>query len=78
MELTISEAKLTPSHLAELIKMVEDKEISSQQAKGVFALSLESGKSPHDIAAEKGLKQITDEGEIVKVANTVLMKILML
>ena len=72
MELTISEAKLTPSHLAELIKMVEDKEISSQQAKGVFALSLESGKSPHDIAAEKGLKQITDEGEIVKVANTVL------
>ena len=72
MEITITEAKLTPSHLAELIKMVEDKEISSQQAKGVFTESLETGKSPHDIASEKGLKQITDEGEIVKVANEVL------
>ena len=72
MELTIDEAKLTPEHLAELIKMVEDKEISSQQAKGVFTESLETGKSPHDIASEKGLKQITDEGEIVKVANEVL------
>ena len=72
MEITIDEAKLTPSHLAELIKMVEDKEISSQQAKGVFIESLETGKSPHEIASEKGLKQITDEGEIVRVANEVL------
>lgn len=72
MELTIDEAKLTPSHLAELIKMVSDKEISSQQAKGVFTESLETGKSPHDIASSKGLKQITDEGEIIKVANEVL------
>lgn len=72
MEITIDEAKLTPSHLAELIKMVEDKEISSQQAKGVFIESLETGKSPHDIASEKGLKQITDEGEIVRIANEVL------
>ena len=72
MELTIDEAKLTPEHLAELIKMVEDKEISSQQAKGVFTESLETGKSPKEIATEKGLKQITDEGEIVKVANEVL------
>ena len=64
MEITIDEAKLTP--------MVEDKEISSQQAKGVFIESLETGKSPHEIASEKGLKQITDEGEIVRVVNAVL------
>ncbi len=72
MELTINEAKLTPEHLAELIKMVEDKEISSQQAKGVFTESLETGKSPKQIAADKGLKQITDTGEITKIVNEVL------
>ncbi len=72
MEITIEESKLTPSHLAELIKMVEDGEISSQQAKGVFTESLESGKSPKKIASEKGLKQITDTSEIEKIVNEVL------
>ena len=33
---------------------------------------MEIGISLHDIATVKGLKQITDEGEIVKVANEVL------
>lgn len=72
LEMTIDECKLTPSHLAELIKMVEDKEISSQQAKGVFTESLETGKAPKEIAQEKGLKQITDTSEITKIANIVL------
>ncbi len=71
-ELTISQAKMTPNHLAELIKMVKDKEISSQQAKGVFTESLNTGKSPKEIASEKGLKQITDDKEIEKVVGEVL------
>lgn len=64
--------KLTPEHLAELIKMVDDKEISTQQAKGVFTESLETGKAPKEIAKEKGLKQITDTGAIDKMVNEVL------
>ena len=71
-ELTISQAKMTPNHLAELIKMVKDKEISSQQAKGVFTESLNTGKSPKEIASENGLKQITDDKEIEKVVGEVL------
>lgn len=71
-ELSIEECKLTAENLALLIKMVEEKEISSQQAKGVFTESLETGKSPKDIAKDKGLKQITDEGEILKIVNEVL------
>ncbi len=72
LEMTIDEAKLTPNHLAELIKMVDGKEISSQQAKGVFSESLETGKSPKEIAKEKGLKQITDSSAIVTLVNEVL------
>ena len=71
-EMSINESKITPEHLAELIKMVEDKEISSQQAKGVFIETVETGTSPKEIAKAKGLKQITDAGEITKIVNEVL------
>ena len=71
-ELSINESKITPENLAMLIKMVEDKEISSQQAKGVFTETVETGKTPKEIAKEKGLKQITDTGEITKIVNEVL------
>ena len=71
-ELNINESKITPENLAVLIKMVEDKEISSQQAKGVFIETVETGKSPKKIAEEKGLKQITDPSEITKIVNEVL------
>ena len=72
LELTIKEAKITPSNIAELIKMIENKEISSQQAKGVFQEALQTGKTPKQIAQEKGLKQITDETEITKIVTEVL------
>ncbi len=72
LEISIDECKLTPEHLAELIKMVEMKEISSQQAKGVFTESLEKGISPKKIAKEKGLKQITDSSLIENLVNEVL------
>ncbi len=72
LEITIDEAKMTPENLAQLIKMVDEKEISSQQAKGVFTESLETGKSPKEIAKEKGLKQITDSSAIITLVNEVL------
>ena len=72
MDINIKDAKITPNYLAELIKMVDDKEISSQQAKGVFSECFETGVSPKEIAKKKGLKQITDEGEIKKIVNNVL------
>ena len=72
MEITLEECLMTPKHLNELISLVSGKEISSQQAKGIFTESLETGKSPRDIVKEKGLKQITDASEIIKIANEVL------
>jgi len=71
-DLNITDIKLTPEMLTELIKMVEKNEISSKQAKEVFADMLESGKNPKNIVSEKGMSQISDEGEIVKIANEVL------
>ena len=70
--LTLDEITLTPAMLAELIKLVESKEISSKQAKEVFADALTSGKTPKEIVKEKGMTQMSDAGEITKIANEVL------
>ena len=72
MDLSINEIALTPAMLAQLIKLVEDKEISSKQAKEVFAECLISGKTPKEVVKEKGMMQMSDAGEIVKIANEVL------
>ena len=72
LEITIDDITLTPERLANMIKMIEKGEISSKQGKEVFADILTSGKTPEDVVKEKGLKQMSDVSEIVKIANEVL------
>ncbi len=72
LELEFDDMKLTPENLKELIDLVDNKEISSKQAKEVFLEVLTKDKTPKDIVKEKGMKQMSDEGEIVKLANEVL------
>ena len=52
--------------------MVEKNEISSKQAKEVFLEIIQSDKTPSEVAKEKGMKQMSDEGEIIRIANEVL------
>ena len=68
----ISEVYMTPKMLYELMDMVKTGNISTQQAKDVFALVLEEEKSPSVIVKEKGMEQISDEGEIREIVNKVL------
>ena len=72
LEITMDDITLTPSMLASMIKMIEKGEISSKQGKEVFADILTSGKTPEQIVKEKGMKQMSDASEIVKIANEVL------
>ncbi len=72
LDLTIKEIALTPAMLVELINLVDTKEISSKQAKEVFAHCLTSGQTPKEVVKEKGLIQMSDTGEIVRIANEVL------
>ncbi|MBR3898437.1 MAG: Asp-tRNA(Asn)/Glu-tRNA(Gln) amidotransferase subunit GatB [Bacilli bacterium] len=72
LELEFDDMTLTPAMLKELIDLVENKEISSKQAKEVFEDVLTSGKTPKMVVKEKGMKQMSDEGEIIKIANEVL------
>lgn len=67
----IQSTKVEPKSLALLSNMIEDKEISSKQAKEVLELMLD-GKNPLDIVKEKGMKQVSDEGAILALVNQVL------
>ncbi len=72
LEITLDEITLTPKMLSDMIKMIEKGEISSKQGKEVFANILTSGKTPEEVVKEKGLKQMSNADEIIKIANEVL------
>jgi aspartyl-tRNA(Asn)/glutamyl-tRNA(Gln) amidotransferase subunit B len=69
---TIAEFHITPTLLAELVKLQFDNTISGRIAKDVFAEMAESGKSPAAIVEEKGWKQVTDTGAIEKAIDAIL------
>jgi len=62
--LEIGQAKISPAGLAELIKLVEEGALSGKLAKDVFAEMFASGQSAAAIVEQKGLKQVSDAGEL--------------
>ena len=70
--LTIDDIYMTPEMLRDLIKLIDDKTISSKQAKDVFAKVLEDKKEPMQVVKDEGMMQITDEGSIEGIVDEVL------
>ena len=68
----LSDSKLTPELLAELVSLVEAQTISNAIAKKILPDMLERGESPKALVEKQGLSQITDDGEIRKVCQDVL------
>jgi aspartyl-tRNA(Asn)/glutamyl-tRNA(Gln) amidotransferase subunit B len=71
-EREIDQCPVTPEDLAHLLKLIDDGIISGKIAKIVFEEMYATGKTPEVIVEEKGLKQVTDEGEIAEAIDTVL------
>lgn len=57
-------SRVTPDRLKELVALVAEGAISGKAAKEVFVTMFETGRSPADIVAEKGLTQVSDTSEI--------------
>ncbi|HMJ16043.1 MAG TPA: Asp-tRNA(Asn)/Glu-tRNA(Gln) amidotransferase GatCAB subunit B, partial [Polyangiaceae bacterium] len=55
---------VTPLQIAELLELVESKEISGKQAKDVYALLERSDKSPRAIVQERGMRVVSDSNEL--------------
>jgi len=70
--ISVMESQVVPSMVAELVVLVEDGTISGKQAKDVFADMVESGDSPGAIVELKGLRQMSDIGEIESVVERVM------
>ncbi|HEY3096553.1 MAG TPA: Asp-tRNA(Asn)/Glu-tRNA(Gln) amidotransferase subunit GatB, partial [Acidimicrobiia bacterium] len=64
--------RLTPDALAELIDLVADGTLSRNQAKDVLAESLRMGTRPKQVVEERGLAQVSDEGELARVVDEVI------
>jgi aspartyl-tRNA(Asn)/glutamyl-tRNA(Gln) amidotransferase subunit B len=65
--LDISESPVKASDLGELIKLVDDETISGKMAKSVFEEMFATGKPPSAIVQEKGLKQLSNDEDILAV-----------
>ena len=63
-----------PEDLAELIDLVEQGKINRGTAREIFSEMMTGKKRPGEVVAEKGLTQITDEGEIESLVAEILEK----
>jgi aspartyl-tRNA(Asn)/glutamyl-tRNA(Gln) amidotransferase subunit B len=68
----LHDLQITPEALAKMIGLIQDGTISSKIAKQVFAELLEHGGDPEKIVKDKGLVQISDEGQLQEVVGGVL------
>ncbi|MEG6521441.1 Asp-tRNA(Asn)/Glu-tRNA(Gln) amidotransferase subunit GatB [Desulfotomaculum sp. 1211_IL3151] len=68
----ITQCKIKPARLAEMLKLMDQGTISGKIAKTVFEEMFNSGKDPAVIVQEKGLVQISDAGAIASVVAEVI------
>ena len=70
--LELDAVQITGQGLGEMIQLIEKGTISTKIAKTVFKGMLETGKSPQKIVEEQGLVQISDEGAILGIVDSVI------
>ena len=68
----LNNSPVSPENLGQLIKLISTNEISGKIAKDVLEDMFSSGKTARQIVDEKGLQQVTDQGEIAKVIDQVI------
>jgi aspartyl-tRNA(Asn)/glutamyl-tRNA(Gln) amidotransferase subunit B len=71
----ITDSPVTAVGLGQLLRLIKDNTLSGKIAKTVFATMYEKAHNdPQAIVAERGLKQVTDQGAIEKAVEQVLAK----
>lgn len=67
--LTTPESPVKASDLGQLISMIDNEEISGKMAKSVFEEMFATGKSPASIVEAKGLKQLSNDDQILAIVR---------
>ncbi len=68
----IDASPVAPSALAELVRLVENAQITAASGKNVFAKMFETGEPAAKIVAAEGLSQISDTSEIERLCREVI------
>jgi len=68
----IGELNLTPESFGEILVMVWKSAITATSGKEILRLAIQTGRSPKDLVAEKGLTQISDAGILELMAQGAL------
>jgi aspartyl-tRNA(Asn)/glutamyl-tRNA(Gln) amidotransferase subunit B len=68
----LSESRVEPRHVADIVRLISDGTIGTPQAKQVLAEAFASGKQVQQIVEEKGLAQISDEAALGSVVDEVI------
>lgn len=69
---TISQMKIKPQQLAELIQLVEQKVVTAKIGKTIFNEMFDTGATATTIIDQKGYKQVSDTDELEKIIDDVL------
>ena len=64
--------RLTSAHLAELVRLVEDKTITRQTAVALIPKVMESGQAPRALVVTEGLAQISGDDALRALAHEVI------
>lgn len=67
----ISESKITPKHLTDMIRLIDEGVISGKIAKRVLPEVIKTGRDPIEIVREEGLFLISSEGELEELTERV-------
>jgi len=73
-EASIGSLKITPEAFAALLTLLDKGEVSSGVAKDVFGELLRNGGDPARIVDAKGLRQVSDTGEIERIVDEVITR----
>jgi len=72
--IAVSDLRVEPAHLADLVNLMRDGTITGRIAKEVFAEMLATGESPDDIVERKNLTQMADPSLLEDVVDNVLRR----
>ena len=70
--LTIKDFKPKAEHIGEIFKLIDEGVISGKIAKEIFEDMCETGEAPSAIVEKKGIKQVSDTGELETIIRKVL------
>lgn len=71
-EIEMKDFIISAKHLAELVKLIDSKQISNKQAREVFSIMLKKDDDPQQIVASLGQTMISDEEVILNLIHQVL------